>query len=293
MKDTLIVSALSLVPKTRAARAMGWLARLRLPGLLHRLIVRWFVGTYRLDLSECQGQLDDYGTLAELFVRPLRPGVRPVDPRPDVLVSPVDARVHSFGTVRAGCFEQAPGRVASVAGLLGVGDPRTPAATLEEAAQYEGGSYAVLYLSPRDYHRVHTPCAATIAGFRYLAGTLWPVFPAATDKVDELFARNERLVFHLDTAAGSLAQVMIGAFGVGHMSTVLDATETNTGEPSRDVVLDSPREIERAEELGRFELGSTVILLAEPGRVQWSLEAGQHVRLGQAIAQVLRLDGEE
>lgn len=290
MKDALIVSALSLVPKNRTARLMGWFARLHLPAWLHRAIVRWFVGKYKLDLSEAVGTLDDYGTLAELFVRPLRPGIRPVDPRPDVLVSPVDARVHTFGTIKAGCFEQAPGRVASVASLLGVGDPRTPTANLEEAVRYEGGTYAVLYLSPRDYHRVHTPFAATITSFRYLAGTLWPVFPAATRQVDELFARNERLVFHLQTAAGTIAEIMVGAFGVGHMSTVLDPTCTNEGEAGRDVHLATPRTLERAEELGRFELGSTVILLAEPGRLEWTLTAGEPVRLGQPIARVLRLD---
>ena len=290
MKDALIVSALSLVPKNKTAGALGWFARLHLPDWLHGLIVRWFVKKHRVDLSECVGSLDDYPTLAEFFVRPLRPGVRPVDPRPDVIVSPVDAHVHTFGTIRAGCFEQAPGRVASVAELLGVGDPRTPTATLDEAARYEGGSYAVLYLSPTDYHRVHTPVAATLTAYRYLAGTLWPVFPAATRKVDQLFARNERLVFHLHSAAGTIAQVMVGAFGVGRMSTTLDDSATNTGQPGRDVVLAEPRQLNRADELGRFELGSTVILLAEPGRLRWTLKPGQPVRLGQAIAQVLRLD---
>lgn len=291
MKDALIVSALSLVPKNHVARAMGRAARLRLPDWLHRWIVRWFVGRYKLDLSECVGTLDDYPTLSDLFLRPLKPGLRPVDPRPEVLVSPVDAQVHTVGTIKAGCFEQAPGRVASVAALLGVGDPRTPAATLEEAASYEGGAYAVLYLSPRDYHRVHTPASCTIAGYRYLAGSLWPVFPAATRSKSELFARNERLVFHLETAAGAIAEVMVGAFGVGHMTTALDSRVTNAGQPGQDVVLDAPRALDRAAELGAFGLGSTVILLAEPGRLRWTVQPGQPVRLGQPIAEILRLDG--
>ncbi len=289
MKDALIVSVLSVVPKNRAARGMGWFARLKLPDVLHRALVGWFVRKYKLDLSECVGTLDDYPTLADLFVRALRPGLRPVDERPSVLVSPVDATVHTFGKIVDGCFEQAPGVPARVADLLGVGDPRTPSATAAEAARYDGGDYAVLYLSPRDYHRVHTPHQGRLAGYRYLAGTLWPVFPVATRRVPDLFARNERLVFHLDTgdAAGTVCEIMVGAFGVGHMSTVLDDQATNTGGSSADVALPSPRDLGRAEELGRFELGSTVILLTEPGRVRWTLQPGQPVRLGRPIAQLL------
>lgn len=284
MKDALIVTALSVVPKNHAARGMGWLARLRLPAWLHRTVVGWFVRKYRIDLSEARGSLADYPTLADLFVRPLRPGVRPVDPRPDVLVSPVDATVHTVGTIEEGRFLQAPGVPASVADLLGVGDPRTPSASAEEAARYEGGGYAVLYLSPHDYHRVHTPCACRIDSYRYLAGTLWPVFAAATRRIDNLFARNERLVFHLRTDNGAIAEVMVGAFGVGRMATVLDDRRTNCGADSADVRLPQPRELGRAEELGRFELGSTVILLTEPGAVRWTIQPGDPVRLGRPIA---------
>ncbi len=288
MKDALIVSALSVVPKNRAAHAMGWLARLHLPAWLHRAIVGWFVRKYDIDLSEARGSLADYPTLAELFVRPLRPGLRPVDPRPDVLVSPVDARVHTVGTIEEGRFLQAPGVSASVADLLGVSDARTPSASADEAARYEGGGYAVLYLSPHDYHRVHTPCTCRIDGYRYLAGTLWPVFAAATRRIDNLFAKNERLVFHLHTDAGRIAEVMVGAFGVGRMATVLDDKRSNEGIDSADVSLPAPRTLARAEELGRFELGSTVILLTEPGALIWTVQPGDSVRLGRPIARLLR-----
>lgn len=286
MKDALIVSLLSVVPKSRAARVMGGMARLRLPGWLHRRLVGWFVRKYRVDLSECEGTLQDYPTLAQLFVRPLRPGLRPVDSRPEVLVSPVDARVHTMGRIQDGCFEQAPGVKARVADLLGQERFQETDSQMPAPARFEGGAYAVLYLSPRDYHRVHVPLACRIATWRYLPGTLWPVFPAATRKIEQLFARNERLVFHLETEAGAICEVMVGAFGVGRMTTVLDDEATNSAGGPYEARLEAARSLDRAEELGRFELGSTVILLAEPGRLTWTVQPGEAVRLGRPIAQV-------
>ncbi len=284
MNDAFIVSALSLVPKNFAAARVGWFARLRLPTALHRAVVRWFARKYQVDLSECEGEIDDFDSLAQFFVRPLKPGVRPVDPAPDVVVSPVDAKVHTFGRIEGGRFLQAEGRPASVAELLGCTDPRLPGVTAAEAERYEGGHYAVLYLSPKDYHRVHTPLEGGVVGWRYLPGQLWPVFAAATAKVDELFGRNERLVFFLDTSFGRVAEVMVGAFGVGRMTTHITDLITNTGGKATDAPLAGALPVARAGELGRFELGSTVILLFEPGRIEWTVEPGQPVRLGRPIA---------
>ncbi len=283
MNDALIVSLLSVVPKNPTARLMGAGSRLQLPPALHRALVRWFVKKYGVNLDECEGTIDDYPSLAQFFVRPLKPGRRPIDRDPDTLVSPVDARVHTFGRIEGGQFLQADGQPSSVARLLGVGDPRAPGATAAEAARYEGGEWAILYLSPKDYHRVHVPEGGTVAGYRYLPGQLWPVFPAATRKVPDLFGVNERLVFFLDTPFGRIAEVMIGAFGVGRMSTVVAPLVTNTRGAGEDVVLSPALPIGRGDEIGRFEMGSTVILLLEPGRVRWTLEPGQVVRLGQPI----------
>jgi len=284
MNDAFVVSMLSVVPKHPTARFMGWNARLRLPTFLQRALLRWYVKTYKVDLSECEGGIEDYASLAEFFVRPLRPGVRPIDPNPDVLVSPVDARVHTFGTIENGKFLQADGKWASVAELLGAGDPRCPDVPKSVADRYDGGGWAVLYLSPRDYHRVHTPCKATVRGYRYLPGQLWPVFPAATRQIPELFGRNERLVFDLDTPFGAIAYSMIGAFGVGRMSTTVSDLVTHRGQAHEVRTLDPAPRLERAGELGRFELGSTVILFTEPGALEWTLTKGAPVRLGEPIA---------
>jgi len=252
---------------------MGFGARLHLPRFAHRWLLRWFVRNYGVDLTESEGTIDDFESLSQFFVRALKPGTRPIDDTPGVLVSPVDGRAHSLGQVDDGQFLQAPGRPSPVAALVGEA----------EATRFEGGSYAVLYLAPPDYHRVHAPVEGTVGALDYRAGTLWPVFPAATRKVDDLFARNERLVFHMDTTAGHMAIVMVGAFGVGRIANVFDPHRTNTGrKPDRTEMSPAVR-VERGAEIGRFELGSTVILLCEPGRVDWTMEAGQVLRLGRPI----------
>lgn len=271
VNDAFVVTVLSVVPKATVARWMGSFARTRLPEALRRALLRWYVQKYQVDLDECEGTLDDFSTLVDLFTRPLRHGVRPVDPAPEAVVSPVDGRVYTVGTVRGGAFEQAPGMASSVAELCG-GDHG-----------FEGGAYAVLYLSPRDYHRVHVPREGVAQRYAYLPGRLWPVFPAATRRIHDLFARNERLVTWLATDLGDMALVMIGAFGVGRIRAVYTELVSNEGAPGRAGHLTPPLPLGRGAELGRFELGSTVILLFPAGAVSWTVQAGEPVRLGQRI----------
>ncbi len=285
MNDALIVSLLSLVPKHRTARIMGAGARSRLPAAFQKALLRWYVRQYKVDLSECVGGIEDYASLSDFFLRPLKPGMRPVDPRPGVMVSPVDARAHSFGTIENGRFPQAEGMFGSVAALIGADDGRIPPSTAPTAADFEGGPFAILYLSPKDYHRVHVPLDVEVTGYRYLPGALWPVFPAATRKIDDLFGRNERLVFFFDTAHfGRIAMVMVGAFGVGRMSTSIADLTTHVGNPAEARQLDPAPALARAAEIGRFELGSTVVLVGEKGAWDWDLSPGQDVRLGRPIA---------
>lgn len=270
MKDALIVSALSVVPKNLASRWMGAFARTRFPAALQRALLRWYVGKYRVDLTECVGGVDDYTSMVDFFTRPLKPGVRPVDDAPDALVSPCDGQVYAVGPVKAGKLFQSDGLDYAVAELLS--DQR-----------YDDGEYVVIYLSPKDYHRVHTPREGEVRRFHYLPGKLWPVFPAATRRIRDLFAHNERLVAWLGTSVGEVALVMVGAFGVGRMRAVFTELVTNTGAPERAETLASPHALARAAELGRFEMGSTVILVLPKGSVRWSVTPGQVVRLGQRI----------
>ncbi len=271
MKDALVISLLSVLPRGPVSRLMGALTRFRLPRLLHRLLVGWYVSHYGVDLDECEGSIDDYPTLASFFVRALRPGVREISAGPQDLVSPVDGVVYAVGRVAGGRLPQAGELDYAVRDLLD-GD-----------ARYEAGEFAVIYLSPKDYHRVHSPREGRLLGFRYRPGRLWPVFPAATRRIRDLFARNERLILRLACDGGELACVMVGAFGVGRMRMVAAPLVTNTGTPMEDREFAEPVAVARGAELGRFEMGSTVVLLLEPGRVSWSVTAGQELRLGQKI----------
>ena len=275
MKDGLILGLLSILPRKLVSRTMGAGTRLALPRSLHRAFLRWYVGHYGVNLAECVGGIDDYPSIAEFFTRPLLPEVRPVAAGADLLVSPVDARVYVIGTTVDGRIPQSPELDYPLQTLLG-GDQR-----------YQHAEYAVLYLAPKDYHRVHSPREGGIVGYRYRPGELWPVFPGATRTIRELFARNERLVIRLATDLGEIAVVMVGAFGVGRMSLAFADTITNTGGAAEEHAFEAPLPIARAAEVGRFCMGSTVVLLLPAGSVRWTVAAGDDVKLGQSIARAV------
>jgi phosphatidylserine decarboxylase len=274
MKDGFIISALSIVPKNHVSRRMGKTARIRLPRFLHRMLIRWFVWKYEVDLDECEGGIDDFPSLSDFFLRALKEGVRKIDMDPRAWISPVDGCMHIRGDIEGGRFRQSESQFGDVSMLLG-----------EEAGRFADGQYAIVYLSPQDYHRVHSPQDGLIRKITYCPGRLWPVFPAATRKIPNLFDRNERLVFFMETAQGSAAMVMVGAFGVGRMSTSLHPAVTNVpGVSEGGIELDPPRKVVRGEELGRFELGSTVILLWEGRGLDWEHSSGDRPRLGAKLA---------
>ncbi len=274
MRDGLVIGMLSVIPRKGTSRLMGWLMRRRLPRALLRAFLRWYVRHYGVDMSEVDGDVGDFASVVDFFTRPLKDGVRPLCADGDAVVAPCDAQVYAAGTSEGGRLPQSPELDYAVSDLVG-GDPR-----------YDGGGYAVLYLSPKDYHRVHSPVDGRIVGYRYRPGRLWPVFPAATRKIRDLFARNERLVIRIATEdRGEVAVVMVGAFGVGRMRTTFSDLVTNTGGRPHEVELDRP--IARGAELGRFEMGSTVVLLFEAGvDVAWDAAPGDDVRVNARLATV-------
>lgn len=268
MNDALIVTLLSVVPKGLGSRLQGLAARTG----LSRQLIRWYAQRYAVNLDEMEGVPEDYATLQDFFVRPLKAGMRPIDPAPEALVSPCDARVYTFGTLTA------DGQLPPEAGLpldahQLMGDP-----------SWGGGGFAVLYLSPKDYHRVHHPLDGEVQSARYLPGALWPVFPEATRRVPNLFAVNERVAVTVaHPTAGPVGVVLVGAYGVGRMSLSFDALVTNTGAAASAHVYNPPLPARRGEELGRFNLGSTVILITRPGAVEWQLTQDASVKVGQRI----------
>lgn len=272
MKDALIVGALSVVPRNRGARVMGRLAR----SPVSRWMTRAFVRAYGVDLGEAEGSLSDYPTLEALFTRKLRPGLRPVDDAGDALVSPVDGTCAWAGPSEGGRISLAPGRTLSLSDLL-------------DAPVDGERDVVVLYLSPRDYHRVHVPREGFARSWRYVPGTLWPVFPAAVRRVENLFARNERVVVGVETSAGPMDVVLVGAFGVGRITLEVCDLVTNSGGERSGGALEPPVPLARGAELGTFHLGSTVVLCAPPGRWRLEVKAGEAVRVGRTIGRAAPL----
>ena len=266
MNDAFVVTLLSVVPKGLGSWLQGAFGRTG----LSRHLIRWYAGNYGVDLDEMVGTVDDYPTLQDFFVRPLKEGARPICPDPDALVSPSDSRATFFGTVRPdGRLPEGAGVDFSVTELVG-GDDR-----------YVGGQFAVLYLSPKDYHRVHHPADGRVVGWTYSPGAFWPVFQAAVERIEDLFARNERLTVFAEGQYGRMAVVLVAAYGVGRMTCEHGDIVTNTDGVGRSEERSDP--VQRGDELGRFNLGSTVILVTEPGAVEWELEPGQDVKVGQRI----------
>jgi phosphatidylserine decarboxylase len=226
-------------------------------------------------MMESASKLEDFSCLSDLFLRTLKTGVRTISDEKNVSTSPVDGTIHSFGKIKQGLFQQAEEMSGSVETLIGAED------TDFCAKDFANGSYMIIYLSPQDYHRVHAHTEGTLSKTRYLPGRLWPVFPAATRSIPSLFDKNERLIFSFKTKNSRQILAMIGAFGVGRMTSpfcnVVTNTKANQQEYSQEIA------IERGQEIGAFALGSTVILLWPNQQQEWLVEAGQAIKLGSPI----------
>ncbi len=280
MPDRLLIAALRLLPKNALSRLAGAVTGWRAPAPLRLAAMRAFAARYRIDLSECP-DLRSYRTFGEFFARPLHPGLRSIAPGEGVAVSPVDGVVSETGAAAAGKLVQAKGIDYTAAALLG---------DAALARRFEGGPYLTIYLSPRDYHRIHFPLGGRVTGYRYVPGRLWPVNPAAVRSVPGLFGLNERLVTLLDSPAGACALVAVGALVVGRVRAAYDPAVPLTNRAgarpeAKDYQVPIP--MEKGQELGAFEMGSTVVLLFERGRVRLDerLVAGCRVRVGERIGE--------
>ncbi len=284
----LVLALLERLPQGALSRAFGRLADVEIPRRLRRPVLGAVARTLGIDLSEAELPLDDYPSVNALFVRQLRPGARTWPDSPDVAGSPVDGVVGRLGMIRGGKILQAKGRWYSAAELLGDAD---------EASRFDGGMYLTIYLSPRHYHRIHAPCGGTIGHARYVPGALLPVNAPAVAHIPDLFARNERLICHIDGPLGRVAVVAVGAYNVGRISAAFDPDwcagpgetrwVTNRRPPAEELRrYDPPIPVATGDEIMAFHLGSTVVLLFEPGRAELvpELRSGQEIRLGAPIA---------
>lgn len=273
-----------IVPQHGLSKLAGLVARSEKPWLRDRLIAR-FIKAYDVNMAEanrCEGEFRNFN---DFFTRALKPGARPIADASTDVICPADGAISQIGTIEQGRIFQAKGQSYSAAELLG-GDKAL-------AAKFEGGNFATIYLSPSDYHRVHMPVAGTLDHTAYIPGDLFSVNTVTAENVPRLFSRNERLSCVFDTARGAVASVMVGAMIVASIETVWDGLV----EPHRRQI-----EVKRfgqegteapafaaGDEMGRFLLGSTVILLFEPGKIAWdeSLAPLATVRMGQSLGKLL------
>lgn len=282
MSDRLAVLPQYLLPKQALTAAMGRLAGLQAGGFTTWVIER-FIARYGVDMSEAANpDPAAYATFNDFFTRPLRPGLRPQADA--ALVSPVDGAVSQLGPIAGDQIFQAKGHHYSTRALVG-GDAAL-------AAEFTNGHFATIYLSPRDYHRIHMPCDGQLREMIYVPGDLFSVNPLTARAVPGLFARNERVVCVFDSAAGPFVLVLVGATIVGSMATVwhgqvnpprsADVRRWRYGQDAQQ----APR-LRKGEEMGRFLLGSTVVLLFPQGGLQFNplWQAGTPVRLGEAMAE--------
>lgn len=270
-----------LLPQRMMGRLVYHLARCSW-GCVSRPLIGWFARRYAVDLKEAErSRLESYESLNDFFTRRLKPEARPIIGDGRTLISPVDGFLTQFGTADGGEMIQAKGLRYQLEDLLG--EPR------DRVAALISGSYATLYLAPHQYHRVHLPLAGTLQRTRYIPGKRFSVNNATAAALPRLLCRNERAVCWFDTAVGPMAVVLVGALNVSSISTAWLGEITSGSARVWDNAEPSGRGFRRGEEIGRFNLGSTVVFVLPPERATWrpELAPGQAVRMGQALASLV------
>ena len=274
--DRLRAAALACVPQHAISRLLFRLTRIR--GRGKDPVVRWFIRRFGVDMSEAaEPDPAAYATFNDFFTRALRPDARPLAEGAATLACPVDGRVSRIGAVDDDRIIQAKGMDYSLTALLG-GDPA-------DAAGFRGGGYATLYLAPGDYHRIHMPLAGRLSHMVHVPGRLYSVAPWTVATIDGLFARNERVCAFFETDYGPLGLVLVGAINVAAIETTWAGlvTPPRRGHVGRWYYGNSPVCLERGVEMGRFNMGSTVIVLAPP-ETRWDdCPAGAPVRMGARL----------
>lgn len=281
MKARLFIICQYLLPHHLISRLAGCLAECR-ARWVKNTFTTWFAKHFRVDMSEAVVEdVTGYENFNAFFTRALKADARPLDPTPGAILCPADGAISQLGPIEHGRVFQAKGHSFSVLELLG-GDAAN-------AAPFMGGQFATVYLSPRDYHRVHMPISGTLREMIHVPGRIFSVNQTTAENVPELFARNERVVCIFDTERGPMAMVLVGAMIVASIETVWAGLVTPFKREVKSVRYDdaarAPIHLEKGAEMGRFKLGSTVIMLFGPDQVTWGheLAAVSPVRMGQGL----------
>ena len=262
-----------LIPQHLLSNLMHRFARIEIVWLKNTFL-RWFVKKYDVNLSEAQrGKIEDYKHINDFFTRSLKPGVRSLADA--TIISPVDGVVSQAGVVHFSRVLQAKGQSYSVQQLLAD----------ESSDQFEEGQFATIYLSPKDYHRIHMPFDGSLVSMKYVPGDLFSVNQKTAQKVDGLFARNERLICFFDTDFGEVVFILVGAIMVGSMEVVWEGRITPPYTKSVKEFDYRAKDIKlvKGEEMGRFNMGSTVIIVLPKDAPKMNLSELEPLRMGQAI----------
>jgi phosphatidylserine decarboxylase len=268
------------------ALSRGWLRFTRIRARwIGRASIRAFIRIYGVDLAEArETDTNAYPHLNALFIRALKDGARPLPAAPGALACPVDGTVSQIGAIDAERIIQAKNRDYSITALLG-DEP-------ERARPFQGGNFCTLYLAPHDYHRVHMPVAGQLEAVYHVPGRLFSVNPATVRALPGVFTRNERVVTFWRTESGPMAVVLVGALLVGSIETIWGGSiTTKTGRKPGPIHHADAVHLNRGDELGRFNMGSSVILLFGPGMVAWDagIMPGTAVRMGSGIGAMMRV----
>ena len=277
--DFLYLALQRALPQHLLSRLIGDLAETRMPWV-RRLLIRAAMRRFRIDLTEAaEPDCERYASFNDFFTRKLKPGARPLMGDARTLVSPADGVISEAGRIAGNSLLQAKGSTFTLEALLGESSARTTA--------LRDGCFATIYLSPRDYHRVHMPLSGTLIATRYIPGRLFSVNLRTARALPNLYAGNERLVCWFDTPAGQMAVVLVGALLVAGIDTVWQGRYL-PGALREDSFTKGQVELVRGAELGRFRFGSTVIVLAPPGVELTIATSGLNVRMGEELARLTR-----
>ena len=261
-----------LLPQHLLSRLMFRFARIQSPWIKNSF-TSWFVSKYKVNLNEALLEdIDEYKHFNDFFTRALKDGSRPISD--SQLVSPVDGVVSQYGDIKDSLIVQAKGKKYSVEALLA-----------ENSKNDLYTSFVTIYLSPKDYHRIHMPLDGSLKSMKYIPGNLFSVNQRTVDDIDQVFARNERLVCYFDSDYGEIALVMVGAIFVGSMETSWEGQITPPYNKSvKNFEYDSRQiKLSKGEELGRFNMGSTVILLLPHSVSKMNFEFNKTLKMGQSL----------
>lgn len=266
-----------ILPKKSISRLTGKFAR----HPLSKRFIPAYIRMFNIDMTPVKKNVGEFDTLLDFFVRELHPEMRPI--HSDQIVSPVDGVIVQIGDIQDETLIQAKGITYSLNTLLGNQE--------KHVAAFNGGKFVTLYLSPRDYHRIHMPVEGTVTELTYIPGQLYPVNEMGLKAIPGLFARNERVISYVESKFGHVALVKVGATNVGSIKVTFDhtiASNQKMNDKLQHKAYNPAKPLSKGEELGRFEFGSTVILLFEPNQIEWTIDPqpGTYVQVGESIAKV-------